>query len=927
MTVAAHKQNPRSHLSYFEIANLPKRISQARNSAYVIGDKEMAEKEMTRRAFLATSIAAGVVRPAQGLLPSEQQASVPEPVRSIPAIQSDPDYRTLISHADLDYTTPVGRSEAGQPIGNGRMGSLVWTTPSTLKFQINRVDVHAQNHDTASFPERNLDYSSGCGMIDLNFGDYGEDVFSGLAFNQHLSVYDGMVTVRGNGVRARVLACPNQDLIAVELEDTRITPAPISIDLRMLRYANQYIEHENYQLTKQHSSEIVTRNHRAISTLDIRDDSIALKQQFREGEFYNASAVVIKTEGRACKAIYANESTVRLSAAAGRGKFVVLIASASSYNAEEDITAKATAELAKVDRLDFGSLATQNAHWWHSFWSKGFIRLEGSDSAPQTIEKNYTYYLYVMAASSRGAYIPRYGGMLWYTNGDMRQWGAQHWWHNASCDYNALPMANRPELMQPFISMYSGMYERCAIAARQQWGSKGIFIPEVTWFDGLEILPEDIAEEMRELYLVRKPWEERSLRFQSYAETKTPHNSRWNWKGRGKWIDGRFIWDAWQPCPYGPTTHILSSGAKIAHLFWQIYEHTQDGAFLREQAYPIIRGVAEFYANFPNLKLGSDGIYHIHYVNNHEPVWGATDAQEEISAIRGMLPVAIKAAEILRVDADLRRRWTELLEKIAPLPTNNTLRSGPARDREDRERWISGLPPAFRGDLNSPRVVPAAFYDLCCVETEDEAMRKMGHATFEAIFPHGIDSRTPVRELDWDPVAAANLGRSEDVRHLLLGQIQNMPAETDFCDWVGSGAPAVLPNRMTLREGPGALGVQRLGRMAQTLHASLLQSVPPKPGGDPVLHVFPAWPKDWNAQFKLSARGGFVVTASWRNGRVEFIELGSIAGERCHLRNPWGADPVRLRRNGASGERLSGALLHFETHRGEILMLVPSGTT
>jgi hypothetical protein len=241
----------------------------------------------------------------------------------------------------------------------------------------------------------------------------------------------------------------------------------------------------------------------------------------------------------------------------------------------------------------------------------------------------------------------------------------------------------------------------------------------------------------------------------------------------------------------------------------------------------------------------------------------------------------------------------------------------------DAERWISGLPPAFRGDLSTPRVVPAVFYDLCCVETEDEAMRKVGQATFEAIFPKGIDSRTPIRELDWDPVAAANLGRSEDIRHLLLAQIANIPAEADFCDWVGSGPPAVLPNRMTLREGPGAIGVQRLGRMAQALHASLLQSNPAKPGGDPVLRVFPAWPKDWNAQFKLSARGGFVVTSAWRNGRVVSLELKSTAGRQCQLRNPWGTAPVRLYRDGATGEQLSGSLLKFATQKDESLAVVP----
>jgi hypothetical protein len=29
------------------------------------------------------------------------------------------------------YTNPASRSEAGQSVGNGRMGSLVWTTHST----------------------------------------------------------------------------------------------------------------------------------------------------------------------------------------------------------------------------------------------------------------------------------------------------------------------------------------------------------------------------------------------------------------------------------------------------------------------------------------------------------------------------------------------------------------------------------------------------------------------------------------------------------------------------------------------------------------------------------------------------------------------------------------------------------------------------
>jgi len=51
------------------------------------------------------------------------------------------DYKSLISKADLIYTSPVKRSVDGQPVGNGRMGSLIWTNQNGLSYQINRVDV------------------------------------------------------------------------------------------------------------------------------------------------------------------------------------------------------------------------------------------------------------------------------------------------------------------------------------------------------------------------------------------------------------------------------------------------------------------------------------------------------------------------------------------------------------------------------------------------------------------------------------------------------------------------------------------------------------------------------------------------------------------------------------------------------------------
>src|ERR687886_316932 len=69
----------------------------------------------------------------------------------------------VISRADLIYTEPARRSEEGMPVGNGRMGSLVWTTPDAIRLQVNRADVYANDSTTTSFFERHSDYCGGCG--------------------------------------------------------------------------------------------------------------------------------------------------------------------------------------------------------------------------------------------------------------------------------------------------------------------------------------------------------------------------------------------------------------------------------------------------------------------------------------------------------------------------------------------------------------------------------------------------------------------------------------------------------------------------------------------------------------------------------------------------------------------------------------------
>ena len=84
-----------------------------------------------------------------------------------PAPWLELDHGALVSQADLVYEAPVKRSVEGQPIGNGRMGTLVWTSPGAVHLQINRNDVFAVNRNHAGTQFGPDDYCSGCAGVVL----------------------------------------------------------------------------------------------------------------------------------------------------------------------------------------------------------------------------------------------------------------------------------------------------------------------------------------------------------------------------------------------------------------------------------------------------------------------------------------------------------------------------------------------------------------------------------------------------------------------------------------------------------------------------------------------------------------------------------------------------------------------------------------
>ncbi len=825
-------------------------------------------------ALLCTLMAAGC---AADVPPPAERAHVPPDLRMVSV-----DYRELVSRADLTFNEPVPRPESGLPVGNGRIGSLVWTAPTALKLQVNHADVFAASGSTRSFTRRHADYCNGCGIVDV---DFAEEVFPGAGMTsdrtiQHLSAYDALASVEGKGVAAKVLAWHERDVMAIECRDRRRRPGPVGIVLKMLR-----------------PPQVKTFDHTAGSRFVVRDGKIVLVQEFSEGKYFCTSAVAIAVTGRAARAVPIDEMTMRLDAAAGKGTFTILIACAASFDRNEDVVAAALRQLDAAAGLGFAGLLKANQAFWHDFWRKSFVHAHSDDGLADMVSEYYTYYLYVMGSSSRGNYPPKFNDMIWSVRGDSRAWGAQYWWWNEQMLYRAPMGANHIELMAPLFNMYSSMYQASRTAARQQWGAEGIFITHVSPFDGLEELPEDLAKDLRDFMLDRKTLEQTSEAFQALSRRKHPQCGRWNWVGRGSG-------------PYGPIVHTWNDGAKISWLYWQRYEYTLDKEFLRDRAYPMIKGMAEFYRTCPRVVKRDDGKYHVYKTNHSESIWGCQDPMDEMTGMKAMFTLAIQASEILGVDAGLRPPWRDRLENLAPFPVSDHPKAiwNPKWPRQPR-CWTTGLLPAVKVPGYYGGMRPALHYDLWTLETPDPEMARIARNTFPYDWGYSNFHRgRPAHGCAETPITAAKLGLPEEVKLML-------PIHTKMY--------GLLPNRMCAYE--GVHSVERLGTCGYALQEALRQSVPPHTGGEHVIRVFPAWPRQWDATFRLLAGGGFLVASAMRTGRIEFVELLSQLGGPCRLRNPWPKQAVVLHRDGKAAKTLSGDLLTFDTRKGENLLVLPKG--
>jgi hypothetical protein len=811
-------------------------------------------------------------------------------VSSAPIINMN--YQSLASSGDVNHMGIITMSRHGMPMGTGSMGSLVWSNNDhSLNFQINRVDVFGWNSAATGSLDGHNDYGYGCGFVNVDLG--GNPLTSSTS--QHLSLYDGRLAIQSNGVNVDIIGDTNSDVFALKIDDNRSSPSSISIDLVMLQDPDEVIG-----------------THTATTRTSNSGGQIRLKQIFGQPaatgytqfDHYCSSAVVADVAGRTGTVSYPDSRTVRLTLPAATGTAYVFIGSHASLNSSDDAINLAANSVNSAKARGFDSIYSSNQSWWQNFWSRSYIHLP-ADSTTIDIQRKWLYFLYISAISQKGDYPAKFAGNLFNTRGQSKSWGGtQYWGYNQEPLHYSFDAANHGELQDPVFKMYMNNYDNYATAAQQQWGSQGIFINETDSWNGPELLPSDIANDLRD-FMINSNGPSSALG--DFAKARNRMHSRWE------------LWPTYW------TTFTTINASERAEHFWNHYLYTGDTNFLSTYAYTMLKGASEFYRNFPNLKL-ENGKYHIYRTNLHEHIMGGKDVIDDLVFIKGVMQSTIKASGILGIDSNLRPLWQNIVDNLTSYPVSgqpNTIGSithplgyttwGQARTPAAQVRYD-----AIEKEPQSPRLRMLENYDVLNLETKDQGLDGGDWAIANNSFEANVAYNMSMSLGDYGSnlsrylLDAAALGRSEysTVLNNLNSEINSkVGSSTNRLGFVSSDWAEF-----------GGYGILSAG-----LQDGLMQSISATPGGDPVIRVFPAWEKNKPAYFKLLAKGGFLVSSSVKNGEVSFLEINSQLGGTCRIRNPWPDNTISLYRNGVKAEDLTGSLISFSTSVGEDIKIVRQG--
>ena len=351
--------------------------------------------------------------------------------------------------------------------------------------------------------------------------------------------------------------------------------------------------------------------------------------------------------------------------------------------------------------------------------------------------------------------------------------------------------------------------------------------------------------------------------------------------------------DLWRgTAPINNSDHGIwpTGGAWLALHLWEHYLYGRDKTFLRETAYPLMKGAATFFMD-TLVADGSTGWRISGPSNSPEHGGLVMGPTMDHQIIRSLFGAMIAAAAILRVDEDFSARVEKLRTAIAP---NQIGKHGQLQewlvdvdDPNNQHRHVSHLwavhPGAEITPMGTPDLFKAARRSL---EFRGDEATGWSMGWKINLWARFLDGARAYRILQ-------NLVRPASAK--VSGLYPNLfDAHPPFQIDGNFGATAAIAEMLLQSHDP---------RATPTSNTAVQQ------GSAAYIHLLPALPPQWpdGRVTGLRARGGFDVDVRWKGGKLSAATLR--AREACPLTVRYG-----------------GTQVQFHPRPGEVIQLGPALT-
>jgi alpha-L-fucosidase 2 len=356
----------------------------------------------------------------------------------------------------------------------------------------------------------------------------------------------------------------------------------------------------------------------------------------------------------------------------------------------------------------------------------------------------------------------------------------------------------------------------------------------------------------------------------------------------------------------GPTWGTFTvGGAWLTNQLWEHYAFTMDTAYLRS-IYPVIKGSVQFFMDFlvmhPNGKWlvtnpstspenfpqrPGNGEYYDEVTGITLP--GTTicaGSSIDMQILYDLFTYYSKATGILKTDADFAAKVLQTRNKLAPpqIGKDGMLQEW-ADDwgqLEDKHRHLSPLYGLYPGNVISPIKTPQLI-DACKKLLEERGDESSG---WSRAWKLGI----------W-----ARLYDGERCNKIFKGYVK------DQC------FPQFFAKGGTVMQVDATFGT------AGAIGEMILQS------NEDFINVLPALPADWpTGEIKgVCARGGFEINMQWKDGKPIKINVLSKSGNRCRIKLPGGQKfTAAFQGTAININYLSDGSGAFETVKGGVYTMV-----